>query len=121
MRAVGNIDTSQLSWTEQFVLSAGAIQGGGFTDRPQTCHDLHRNRCSGGFRHVFGTEALAKLPADDRRTLLDLANTWHGRDLPIFRRIARSMRVHHRPSDQARCPPWASLRPRMTPCVLTYR
>jgi hypothetical protein len=32
--AVGDIGTSQLSWTEQFVLSAGAVQGGGFTDRP---------------------------------------------------------------------------------------
>jgi hypothetical protein len=29
----------------------------GFIDLPRTCPDLHRHRCCGMPRHVFGTEA----------------------------------------------------------------
>jgi len=32
----------------------------GFTDRSQTCPDLHCNRYLSGFRHVFGTEASSR-------------------------------------------------------------
>jgi hypothetical protein len=51
-----------LSWYAQNrpsgARSFGNRQGEGFTDRLQTCTDVHCSPCRHGFRHAFGTDAL---------------------------------------------------------------